>query len=187
MNRHVGASFTLSVLVVVFFAVILYEPEHARHPRPAGSVSAPQESAATSAPVPIPTPGIPLTEAVTDAMPEPVASAAVRDTPGSAVERLPRASAREVRSSPRVASARSRPYGAASDSSTTVRVASSRQALDRGRRSAFTHVVDGESLADVAVRVYGTSEAASALWRANRDIIDRSDASLRAGTLLRTP
>jgi hypothetical protein len=53
--------------------------------------------------------------------------------------------------------------------------------------SAFTQSEEGETLADVAVRVYGTTDAARKLWLANRDIVQRPKARLAAGTLLRTP
>jgi hypothetical protein len=48
-------------------------------------------------------------------------------------------------------------------------------------------VEPNETIADVALRVYGTSEDADALWRANRDTLPRLDSPLSAGTLLRTP
>jgi hypothetical protein len=54
-------------------------------------------------------------------------------------------------------------------------------------RSAFTLVGKGESLDDVAARVYGTADKAEWLWLSNRDLIERKDAALRAGMLLRTP
>jgi hypothetical protein len=56
-----------------------------------------------------------------------------------------------------------------------------------GPRSAFTTVKEGESLDDVALRVYGSADQAEALWRANRDLLPRRDSSLRAGAALRTP
>ncbi len=61
---------------------------------------------------------------------------------------------------------------------------------DRSSRrldSTFTRVADGETLADVARRVYGDSEAAGPLWKANRDQLDGPDGPLRAGMILRTP
>jgi hypothetical protein len=48
-------------------------------------------------------------------------------------------------------------------------------------------VGEGETLSEVAERVYGSPDAAEALWMANRDRIDRPDARLAAGTILRTP
>ena len=53
--------------------------------------------------------------------------------------------------------------------------------------SAFTYAMPGESLADIAVRVYGSPDSARKLWMANRDIIDSPDATPCGGTLLRTP
>ena len=54
-------------------------------------------------------------------------------------------------------------------------------------RSSFTTARDGESLDDVAVRVYGSADQVDALWRANRDLLLRRDSPLKAGDMLRTP
>ncbi|WZO99509.1 hypothetical protein EP7_001116 [Isosphaeraceae bacterium EP7] len=54
-------------------------------------------------------------------------------------------------------------------------------------RGAFTTVEQGESLADVAERVYGDESAKERLWAVNRDELPRRDSPLKAGTLLRTP
>ncbi len=54
-------------------------------------------------------------------------------------------------------------------------------------RSAFTTTRDGESLDDVAVRVYGSADKADTLWRANRDLLPHRDSPLSAGAVLRTP
>ncbi len=54
-------------------------------------------------------------------------------------------------------------------------------------RGVFTRVRDGETLADVALRVYGAESASGNLWAANRDLLDRPDAPLSAGSVLRTP
>jgi nucleoid-associated protein YgaU len=51
----------------------------------------------------------------------------------------------------------------------------------------FTTLGPGETLGDVARRVYGAPEFAPELWRANRDQVDRLDQVLPAGTVLRTP
>lgn len=53
-------------------------------------------------------------------------------------------------------------------------------------RSSLTRVEPGESLADVARRVYGTDDR-ERLWRANRDLLPSPDSPLPAGGLLRTP
>jgi hypothetical protein len=59
--------------------------------------------------------------------------------------------------------------------------------LPTAPKSPFTVVQEGEKLADVANRVYGTSDAAESLWRANRDQVSLIDSPLSRGTLLRTP
>ncbi|MGO9471686.1 MAG: hypothetical protein ACLQIB_15170 [Isosphaeraceae bacterium] len=53
--------------------------------------------------------------------------------------------------------------------------------------SAFTVVKQGEAIGDVAVRIYGSSDALDALWRANRDLLPTKDTPLSQGTFLRTP
>ncbi len=53
--------------------------------------------------------------------------------------------------------------------------------------SEFTTVLKGETLGDVAQRVYGSGELASSLWRSNRDQLDQPDSRLKAGGILRTP
>ena len=53
-------------------------------------------------------------------------------------------------------------------------------------RSPFTTVKDGETLQDVTIRIYGSSDALDLLWNANRDILPRKDSKLSAG-LSRTP
>jgi nucleoid-associated protein YgaU len=64
----------------------------------------------------------------------------------------------------------------------------SRQRPPRSRPAgSFTDVAEGETLSDVARRVYGSTDATDALWLANRDQLDRPDARLRSGTTLRTP
>jgi Tfp pilus assembly protein FimV len=54
-------------------------------------------------------------------------------------------------------------------------------------KGAFTRVESGESLADVAIRVYGSGQMASALWRANRDQLPGPTSRLEPGMILRTP
>jgi hypothetical protein len=169
MNRHVGASFTLSVLVVVFFAVALYPLER----KPASPVpellsSEPLKSPRPAGPPPEPTPGVPLTEPPALPTDEPPHVAAGEPTPGPSPAKHATSTAIATSAPPRV------------------RVVSRTRALS-APRSAFTLVVDGESLDDVAARVYGTTEKAEWLWLSNRDLIARKDASLHAGMLLRTP
>ena len=88
----------------------------------------------------------------------------------------------EDRSSRNASSRVSAPVGANEDRSS--RNASSRFAAARG---AFTKTKVGESLADVAERVYGTKSAVYSLWRANRDVLNSPDDPIEAGLILRTP
>lgn len=194
MNRHVGASFTLSVLVVVFFAVVLYQPEHARrslHSGPPGRGLA-RPSSEEPGQAPPPSAGVPLSEAtaahVSGANESSVDREATASTSGTPrfPPRDPSDRNQHANSAPRTI-ATSSPGSTTPDPPAMIQIVSRRRALASPRRSAFTQVGQGESLTDVAIRVYGTSDATRTLWLANRDIIDRRDASLREGMLLRTP
>jgi hypothetical protein len=54
-------------------------------------------------------------------------------------------------------------------------------------RDAFTVVEPHETIFDVCLRVYGTTDRVESLWQANRDALPRRDSPLPPGTLLRTP
>ncbi len=45
----------------------------------------------------------------------------------------------------------------------------------------------GETLNEVALRAYGSSEAVATLWEANRDLVHDPEAPLPPGTILKTP
>ncbi|AGA28574.1 LysM peptidoglycan-binding domain-containing protein [Singulisphaera acidiphila] len=184
MNRHVGASFTLSVLVVVFFAVILYEPDHTRSRVPA---SEPEPVEASPTPPP-PTPGVPLIESTANLLPEPSPTLAASPSSSRPIEAV--VSLAPV-PPPKPPAPSPRARVPAPDPRAVVQVVSRRQPPSPppppGRHSAFTQVAEGESLSDVALRVYGTSEATTSLWRANRDIIARRETPLAPGLVLRTP
>ena len=51
----------------------------------------------------------------------------------------------------------------------------------------YTRARAGESLRDVAERVYGSAEFTHALWQANRDQVADVDQDPAAGLVLRTP
>ena len=125
MDKNVGASFGLSVLIVVFFAVILYQPDN---PAPTAAAVASVEPLEAHPPELSPTP--------------PVASAARPAT------------------------------------SNVARPVSVRSVEPRGP---FTTVREGESLADVARRVYGRAGCVEVLWLANRDRLDRVDSPVTLG------
>jgi hypothetical protein len=57
----------------------------------------------------------------------------------------------------------------------------------RAPRAAFTVVSSAETIHDVALRVYGSTDGADSLWRANRDALPRRDSPLSTGMVLRTP
>ena len=178
MNKNVSASFTLSVLVVGFFAVALYQPD-----------TPIRTSAARSKPV-------------ADA--NAVKAQAVIKTVGQPAP-SPQASPAKAQPEPRVTLTRSRDVGV-SQVQVTGRVdppasnPAARARIDPKRpsgvlpaaakpepRGAFTSVRAGETLADVARREYGTGANAAVHWTANPDLIERRDSPLRVGTMLRTP
>jgi hypothetical protein len=155
MNRHVGASFTLSFSVVGFFAIILYQPEGP--PVPAAPPPSVAHSPADGSLV-----ATGLERSPTSAPDPSVRPTTVRETADRAA---------------------SRPVVAA----TTKAQGAPRRPGPLRPRSAFTEVAEGESLADVATRVYGAPEEARKLWHANRDMIGSFEAPLQVGMLLRTP
>lgn len=77
----------------------------------------------------------------------------------------------------------------ASSRAQSSRTGSNRAGLERigPARGAFTKTRGGESLADVAERVYGTRTAVDSLWRANRDVLNAPDDPIEEGLILRTP
>lgn len=133
MNKNVGASFGLSLLVVAFIAVALYQPDK---PPAASQAKTPVKSATKSTGVVHPT------------MPTIVQTVARRVVEGTSK----RAEAKSV-----------------------------------GPHDAFTAAIAGETLQDIALRVYGNSGSVEKLWKANRDLIDRAEAPLKTGMLVRTP
>lgn len=158
MNQHLGATYTLSVLVVVAFAVAFHRVgERAGPPKPANKVSA---RGIESRPEP--------------ARPE-VAAAPARPP----VEAKPTARVEIVR--PKVAAVEHAPP---KEPRPAVRPVSEVKERHRG---AFARVEPGESLADVALRLYGSPTMAEALWKANRDQVSSSSTPLEAGMTLRTP
>ena len=145
MNENVGASFGLSVLIVVFFAVVLYQPE---------------------------TPQPPVAAVPPTATAEPVEARPPEALPAPKVVVRPAA-----RSDPQRVEVVSRPVSRPSP----------RRNPSREPRGTFTKARDGETLADVARRVYGDDNALKTLWAANRDLLDRVDDPVVAGSILRTP
>ncbi len=179
MNRQVGPSILLSVLIVCFFAVALYQRDP---PRSAHGRARPSLIVALRLP--------------------PVSAPQRADLwgQGESAERVQPASLRREH--------QAQPIALASGSSISVmqpiRANSSRprsrdsvesDGSQKGERievarqpgSPFTIALANETLQDVALRVYGSTAAVNSLWRANRDALSRSDLPLSAGTVLRTP
>ncbi|MDR3633645.1 MAG: hypothetical protein P4L84_07395 [Isosphaeraceae bacterium] len=191
MTRHLGVSVFLSVSIVVFFAVVLYQPEGASEgaSAPVAENTGPLPAAAQAEPGPALRP-----KAVTDV--EPVATAVVRvdKAPSPPVARtLPvshrppdpqPATARSSEAKGVNAPARPRPP------QTSPRAEKPRLRATTpspGERLAFIEADAGETVDDVALRVYGSPDAARALWMANRDILPDRAAPLSARTVLRSP
>ena len=144
MNQHLGATYTLSVLIVVGFALLMSRSEP-------GPLIKPEVVVKKTAPTPI---ANPKADTVADGRvmknPEPPSRGVIE---GSTVRQVS-----HVRTAPR-----SQPL--------------------RG----FATVSAGESLADVAQRVYGSADAVHKLWRANRDQLPDQATPPRTGMILRTP
>lgn len=177
MNKNVGASFGLSVLTVIFFAVVLYQPDRSPAPPGAGVVAAPVETVEARPPVEAPEPV--FTRAV---LPDPVETSRRVLTP--AAKQV--SAARPVAVAPKVKPAADERAPAVALTRPVSRRATP-PVMKPEPRTAFTQARTGESLEDVASRVYGSSDAAKTLWLSNRDILDRADGPIRPGTLLRTP
>jgi hypothetical protein len=188
MNRQVGPSILLSVCIVCFFAVVLFQHDPKRLPAGAAgkqgardrtaarrSVNPPPSSAAartTAAAngiaigaergngLELNPPGAPSPPSHGNPLQGMVRAASVRSTRGS-----------EVAGSPIIDSVRRPPP-----------VKQPHQP-----RSAFTLVEPNENIENVAVRIYGSTDAVESLWRANRDLLPTKNSALSPGMILRTP
>ena len=183
MNEHAGPACALSVLIVGIFAVLLHE----RDQPPLPSKSAIRNAADAKAGLPDPDPGnlalSPIRETALISPPPSPRTSILKEAATPTPARKPEPSKRPAEPDRSVSGSRtSLPGGKASQT---------RKVVPRppppGPRSPFTVVESGETLADVATRVYGSPEAREAVWKANRDQIARIDSPLARGTLLRTP
>jgi hypothetical protein len=177
MNRQVGPSIVCSVLIVFFFAVAFF-PRGSPHSNtdrthtvgPADrAVSGSARSAVESG-----------RSAGRIEQPNLVASNA-----GSGADSAPAvAQAGHSRATIRRAARSSGTAPAAERDEHAIKgtAPSARQSL-----SAMTVVEENETMADVSLRVYGRTDQAEALWRANRDALPRVDTPLSTGMVLRTP
>ena len=178
MNEHAGASCALSVLIVIVFAVLLDD----RNPPPLRPAGKPEATAQIDVPPPTPSPlpaprtakppavapvlPVPLLPSAPPPRPAPLERPTVTEIPQPEVRPVAVPSVAPIMPTPPPAKLRPRSTGA---------------------RSSFVEVEAGETLADVATRVYGSAESLEAFWKANRDQLAKPDSPLIRGTLLRTP
>jgi nucleoid-associated protein YgaU len=181
MNRQVGPSIVLSVLIVCFFAVALYQrdppgPSHGR------GRSGEADAVARS--------GLPPPRGASRSTTGQSESAELL-RPASAGSKVP-AQPNVLDSNSSIASVKLMPgrSSRARDESTIGPDGSKNGdhiEVVRQPGSAFTVVDANETLHEVARRVYGSGAVADSLWRANRDALARRDSPLSAGMVLRTP
>lgn len=183
MNRNVTASFSLSVLTVMAFAVILYQPEGPNHPESAPSKGANGESPKEILEARPISPEPPLVV-------EPLAKVVDAIEPIEATPKVPEPPLEVEPLAPVVEAI------VPSVDPPTPPSPELGQPPDPGHslplspvpsRGAFTQARGGETLFDLARRVYGTADEAEELWRANRDTLDRIDSPIPEGAMLRTP
>jgi hypothetical protein len=213
MRRQVGPSIVLSVLIVCFFAVALFQRDPprtvwSRAGQAAGDAIVrsrppvqPVPINPTSGPVDFTGPSGPRTgRREESSQPAGRSSLARRTSVSSATNdskedtQSPGALAPPVKvvsDSPRTS------FGPASAPASRPPARSRAAPAGAGRadgrdmartpRAPFTVVNSSETIEDVALRVYGTTGETDALWRANRDALPSRDSPLSTGMLLRTP
>ncbi len=206
MNRQIIPSMFLSVLIVCFFSIVLYERDKpGALARPAGGDPAPAaaSTAASKGPdssqvgdegAPRETKGLAKTEtppastadqraqsspAAGQEQAEPVRVAEAPAVPAMTATNGPGSTPSQVATRPAepVSPPKEQPASHAAGSAPA----------STAHRSAFTTVQDGETLEDVTIRIYGSSDQLDQLWRANRDLLPRRNSPLSAGAVLRTP
>jgi hypothetical protein len=216
MNRQAVPSIFLSVSIVCFFAVALYQrdPESGRSAkvsdsrhsaRRRGTTSPARAGVATADPGTVPaqertathpTPTAPTTSrlAATTAPIRPNERGRATRTDGLNPVRVPigdgAARATDLEAplpAIRVVSKREGPDRRSPPPSPPVSPAAARASGVKLARAPFTIAGAGETITDVARRVYGTAGDADMLWRANRDVVGDPGVPLSPGTVLRTP
>jgi hypothetical protein len=222
MNRQIVPSMFLSVLIVCFFAVILFErdsPKRSRgNDRAAKGKEAGAEYVASDPPDTAATPVTPrpadckpqpeeqkrepgerkgtAEQAVLPAKQKPAGSSPAQATSRAAAQDKPAQEPQDVTQTP--ASKTPAPAPSAKESAPRIPAANrsdgppvgmppSEPVAEAGPQQSFTTAREGESLRDVAIRVYGSADGLEPLWRANRDALPHKDSPLTAGSVLRTP
>ncbi len=181
MNRQVGPSIVLSVLIVCFFAVALYQRDPPRPSRGRARPTAADAIARSGSAPPRGPRRSSSAQSESAERPQPVS--ATREVPAHPIALASDSSITAFEPAPAQSA---RPRGADSvgpDGS----MRGQRIEVARQPASAFTIVLTDETLDDVAHRVYGSGALADSLWRANRDALPRRDSAMSTGMVLRTP
>jgi hypothetical protein len=182
MNRQVGPSIVLSVSIVCFFAVALFQRDAPRSGRarsgPGDTKLSPPRTASVTEDVQVKRP----TE-----LPEPPQP--LKDRDARRDERANRDPGSQNASIAHFPPAPARARGAKEAAPIVTAGFKSADSVDLVRQpdSAFTVVRENETIRDVAVRVYGSNEHVGTLWRANRDALPLLNSPLSSGIVLRTP
>lgn len=181
MNRRVGPSIVLSVSIVCFFAVALFQRDPPRSARARSGLGGTELSPHTAS----------VTEDVqvnrSQELPSPPQP--LKKEPARGDVQAHRGFRSEDRSIAQVQPAPARSQVAREAASIVTAGLQTADPVDLAREpvSAFTVVQANETIRDVAVRVYGSSEHVGTLWRANRDALPLLDSPLSSGIVLRTP
>jgi nucleoid-associated protein YgaU len=182
MNEHAGPACALSVVIVGIFAVLLHDRDLTESvSKPIARASPEVPSKEVAPPSIAPTAGLDLESRPAIASTPSTIPAEAIPAPGQAPS-VARASKREPPGPV------DRPTARPTEAD---RPSKRKDIPDQPRpaqpRTSFTVVLSGETLADVAARVYGSAGSIEAVWKANRDLLARIDSPLPPGTLLRTP
>jgi hypothetical protein len=196
MNRQAAPSIVLSVLIVCFFAVALFQrdpPRAAPDQKQRVVGGAIDGSRSVQATKPDLSPSRPIAStARSNASSVSIVSSARRLTNNNVFGRdaeAPRVGAVLTSTAPsrRPASVRSPSSPIASSLTLPNPRTPGKIAVARRPRSAFTVVEADETISDVALRIYGTTEEVESLWQANRESLQSRDSPISSGMLLRTP
>jgi hypothetical protein len=179
MNEQAGPACVLSVLIVGAFAVLLHDKDRGTSPPKPSLPSMARDNPEPRDPESA-RPALPATPRLETTLVAPVPKARGLE---SQVPRTPPAESPRDRDSP---GPEDRVVGLENASGPPRKVPKLPKRSVRARGD-FTVVEPGETLADVAERVYGSNRAAESLWKANRDQLGTLESPLQAGTLLRTP
>jgi hypothetical protein len=209
MSRQAGPSIVLSVLIICFFAVALFQRDLPRARAKGGRSQAREPVARTSPPPPVRRTqtgqGNDLAHTSRATVPSKTPSVVEDHSIHNRVGRARSAATapdsvpidvRPRRSAPPVAHGSVRPgehirQASARTTGRTPQPVSSappRTTVSaRNGQSAFTTALESETIEDVSSRVYGTPEHGDLLWRTNRDTLPQRNSPLSKGMLLRTP